>query len=177
MFTVCPKCALTLVVTAADLRVAQGYVRCGRCLNVFNALARLSEERPGTAPPTGGEAVEGLVSAEEAAPAEEELASAEDAVPAEEPAPVEERAHDTPQQQVTSSFAEDDETGEIEFELDPSILVTSVRAPAALEETGELDVQESPAAPGETAPAQPPQPAIEPLHAAAAPLHPAVVPA
>lgn len=48
MFTVCPKCALTLVVTAADLRVAQGYVRCGRCSNVFNALARLSEDRTGT---------------------------------------------------------------------------------------------------------------------------------
>lgn len=47
MFTVCPKCALTLVVTAADLRVAQGYVRCGRCSNVFNALARLSEDRTG----------------------------------------------------------------------------------------------------------------------------------
>jgi predicted Zn finger-like uncharacterized protein len=45
MFTVCPKCALTLVVTAADLRVAQGYVRCGRCSSVFNALAQLSEER------------------------------------------------------------------------------------------------------------------------------------
>ncbi|HEY6482784.1 MAG TPA: DUF3426 domain-containing protein [Steroidobacteraceae bacterium] len=45
MFTVCPKCALTLVVTAADLRVAQGYVRCGRCSNVFNALARLSDDR------------------------------------------------------------------------------------------------------------------------------------
>jgi predicted Zn finger-like uncharacterized protein len=45
MFTVCPKCALTLVVTAADLRVAQGYVRCGRCSSVFNALARLAEER------------------------------------------------------------------------------------------------------------------------------------
>jgi predicted Zn finger-like uncharacterized protein len=45
MFTVCPKCALTLVVTAADLRVAQGYVRCGRCSSVFNALARLSEDR------------------------------------------------------------------------------------------------------------------------------------
>jgi predicted Zn finger-like uncharacterized protein len=52
MYTVCPKCALTLVVTAADLRVAQGFVRCGRCSNVFNALARLSEDRsaaPGTA--------------------------------------------------------------------------------------------------------------------------------
>ena len=45
MFTVCPKCALTLVVTAADLRVAQGYVRCGRCSSVFNALARLADDR------------------------------------------------------------------------------------------------------------------------------------
>lgn len=56
MYTVCPKCALTLVVTAADLRVAQGFVRCGRCSNVFNALARLSEERStvatGVASPT-----------------------------------------------------------------------------------------------------------------------------
>src|SRR5579863_473644 len=48
MFTICPKCALTLVVTAADLRVAQGHVRCGRCSSVFNALARLTEERQGT---------------------------------------------------------------------------------------------------------------------------------
>jgi predicted Zn finger-like uncharacterized protein len=44
MFTVCPKCTLTLAVTAADLRTGQGYVRCGRCLNVFNALLALSEE-------------------------------------------------------------------------------------------------------------------------------------
>jgi predicted Zn finger-like uncharacterized protein len=47
MFTVCPKCALTLVVTAADLKVAQGYVRCGRCSNVFNAIVALSEDRGG----------------------------------------------------------------------------------------------------------------------------------
>jgi predicted Zn finger-like uncharacterized protein len=52
MFTVCPKCALTLVVTAADLRVAQGYVRCGRCSSVFNALAQLSDDRAAR----GGEA-------------------------------------------------------------------------------------------------------------------------
>src|SRR5690348_15265468 len=49
MFTVCPKCALTLVVSAADLRVAQGYVRCGRCSNVFNAIVGLSEDRSGGA--------------------------------------------------------------------------------------------------------------------------------
>ena len=52
MFTVCPKCALTLVVTAADLRVAQGYVRCGRCSSVFNALARLSERQAAEASQT-----------------------------------------------------------------------------------------------------------------------------
>jgi len=45
MFTVCPKCSLKLVVTAADLRVAQGFVRCGRCSNVFNALAGLTDEQ------------------------------------------------------------------------------------------------------------------------------------
>lgn len=47
MFTVCPKCTLTLAVTANDLRVGQGYVRCGRCSNVFNALLKLSEAPDG----------------------------------------------------------------------------------------------------------------------------------
>ena len=51
MFTVCPKCDLTLAVTAADLRTGQGYVRCGRCLNVFNALLGLRDApAEGTAP-------------------------------------------------------------------------------------------------------------------------------
>ena len=59
MFTVCPKCTLTLAVTAADLRTGQGYVRCGRCLNVFNALLALSEEpadREGAATPVYSQA-------------------------------------------------------------------------------------------------------------------------
>ena len=47
MFTVCPKCTLTLVVTTVDLRAGQGYVRCGRCANVFNALIALREGEPG----------------------------------------------------------------------------------------------------------------------------------
>jgi hypothetical protein len=41
------------MVTAADLRVAQGYVRCGRCSSVFNALARLSDERQAAVPGGG----------------------------------------------------------------------------------------------------------------------------
>ena len=63
MLTICPKCALTLVVTAEDLRVAQGYVRCGRCSSVFNALARLTEEEQ-----TSAESVEPAPPAPAAAP-------------------------------------------------------------------------------------------------------------
>ena len=44
MFTTCPKCALNLALTVADLRLGQGYVRCGRCANVFNALPALTDE-------------------------------------------------------------------------------------------------------------------------------------
>src|SRR5690242_808973 len=53
LFTVCPKCTLTLVVTTVDLRAGQGYVRCGRCSNVFNALIALREGDPanGTSDP------------------------------------------------------------------------------------------------------------------------------
>jgi predicted Zn finger-like uncharacterized protein len=43
MFTTCPNCSLNLAVTAADLRVGQGYVRCGRCVSVFNALISLAD--------------------------------------------------------------------------------------------------------------------------------------
>jgi predicted Zn finger-like uncharacterized protein len=44
LITVCPKCQLPLNVTPADLRVALGQVRCGRCAQVFNALVSLQEE-------------------------------------------------------------------------------------------------------------------------------------
>src|SRR5690348_9448204 len=120
MFTVCPKCALTLVVTAADLRVAQGYVRCGRCLNVFNALTRLSEERPAAAsePPTDTPTAASL-----------EQAPSPAAAPAEAPAPPE------PPAQASTL----DDTGEIEVELDGSILVTASRPPVAEEKVEEAE--------------------------------------
>lgn len=44
MFTTCPACRSNLAVTVADLRVGQGYVRCGRCDKVFNSLLTLAEE-------------------------------------------------------------------------------------------------------------------------------------
>jgi predicted Zn finger-like uncharacterized protein len=96
MFTVCPKCALTLTVTAADLRVAQGFVRCGPCTNVFNALIALSDERqPSTA--TREEPEPQPAAADEAAHPEEVSSTAtaeqlvhsiEEAVPVDESSPL-----------------------------------------------------------------------------------------
>lgn len=46
MFTQCPKCQTIFEITAEHLKAAGGDVRCGHCLNVFNALENLSEEIP-----------------------------------------------------------------------------------------------------------------------------------
>lgn len=51
MVTTCPNCRQQLAVTAADLRVGQGYVRCGRCDKVFNALLTLAEDAPAPTEP------------------------------------------------------------------------------------------------------------------------------
>jgi len=148
MFTVCPKCALTLVVTTADLRVAQGYVRCGRCLNVFNALARLSEERPPPAPEQAPETETGAVGPEQ------------QTVPVSPPPPV----PAPPAAPVFAPLPTPDDSGEIEFELDASILVTAVRPPVAAKPAIEAaaEPQVRPAAPM-PAPALPP--VSEPLPA------------
>jgi predicted Zn finger-like uncharacterized protein len=44
MSTTCPACRSHLAVSAVDLRVGQGYVRCGRCDRVFNALITLVDD-------------------------------------------------------------------------------------------------------------------------------------
>lgn len=51
MVTTCANCRQQLAVTAADLRVGQGYVRCGRCDKVFNALLTLAEDEPAPTEP------------------------------------------------------------------------------------------------------------------------------
>jgi predicted Zn finger-like uncharacterized protein len=53
MVTTCPNCRQQLAVTAADLRVGQGFVRCGRCDKVFNALLTLTESSPSVEVPEG----------------------------------------------------------------------------------------------------------------------------
>jgi predicted Zn finger-like uncharacterized protein len=118
MFTVCPKCALTLTVTAADLRVAQGFVRCGQCTNVFNALLGLSDERqptpaasvqepappgedaPGADPPPPVDVQQEFAPADE----EEEEDEDEDSAPADEDAPL---ADDASIEQTSLEFNPD----------------------------------------------------------------------
>ena len=43
VFTQCSKCETVYRLSADVLRAAGGQVRCGRCGEVFNALARLAE--------------------------------------------------------------------------------------------------------------------------------------
>jgi predicted Zn finger-like uncharacterized protein len=47
VFTQCAKCETVFRLSAEALRAAGGQVRCGRCGEVFNALARLAEDASG----------------------------------------------------------------------------------------------------------------------------------
>lgn len=48
MYTRCPQCQTTFRLTAAQLKVRDGQVRCGRCQNVFQAEQYLVEHPPRT---------------------------------------------------------------------------------------------------------------------------------
>ncbi len=50
MLTQCPTCQTTFHVTAAMLKAAQGRVRCGRCAEIFDALASLRVQHASTRP-------------------------------------------------------------------------------------------------------------------------------
>ena len=54
MYTQCSHCDTVFQLTAETLRTAGGQVRCGRCGEVFNALARLAEDANAFAAPGEG---------------------------------------------------------------------------------------------------------------------------
>ncbi len=47
MYTQCPHCQAYFEVSADQLKVGEGDVRCGQCLSIFNALLYLTEQLPG----------------------------------------------------------------------------------------------------------------------------------
>lgn len=67
MITICPQCQLSLAVSAADLRIAQGHVRCGRCASVFNALVSLYDTEADALEPRLADAAPALGGAPEPA--------------------------------------------------------------------------------------------------------------
>ncbi len=52
MLTRCPHCRTTFRITAEALEMAGGQVRCGRCTQVFDAAASLTEELPALSTPS-----------------------------------------------------------------------------------------------------------------------------
>ncbi|MBL8226594.1 MAG: zinc-ribbon domain-containing protein [Chromatiales bacterium] len=46
MFTTCPECGTVFRIGPAQLRAAEGFVRCGTCAATFNALLSLADEPP-----------------------------------------------------------------------------------------------------------------------------------
>ncbi len=79
VYTQCSKCETVFRLSAETLRAAGGQVRCGRCGEVFNALARLAEDA--TAFPAGESSLESESRADAI------LQSAEPVPPAAAPAP------------------------------------------------------------------------------------------
>ena len=196
MYTQCSKCETVFRLSAETLRAAGGQVRCGRCGEVFNALARLAEEA--TAFPTGESSLESESRADAI------LQSAEPVPPAAAPAPEgDEIAHlkilDAPDEELDLEKSLEftlppGELDRIFIETSPTplqILAASVKAaaarsapPAATAHTEPshaepVPTESTPAAPVTAAPVQAvPVPAV-PLPAAplpAAPLPAAPIP-
>ncbi len=46
MYTQCPHCQACFEITADQLKIGDGDVRCGQCLSIFNALHYLTESLP-----------------------------------------------------------------------------------------------------------------------------------
>lgn len=74
VYTQCSKCETVFRLSAETLRAAGGQVRCGRCGEVFSALARLAEEA--TAFPTGESSFESETRADAILQAPEPLSPA-----------------------------------------------------------------------------------------------------
>jgi predicted Zn finger-like uncharacterized protein len=182
VFTQCSKCDTIFRLSAEVLRAAGGQVRCGRCGDVFNALARLAEDATAF---TKGESSLDLETR-----ADEILQSVEAVAPADTPRPpgADDKSADNgteiAQLEVVGP-ADDDLTSEasLEFtlppgELDRIFIETPLSALQRLAAEGHRAARTS----GEFEPAVPedpqaPAPAPAPAPAAAATPAPALAPA
>jgi predicted Zn finger-like uncharacterized protein len=82
--TRCPACGTVFRVVQDQLRVSQGWVRCGRCSEAFNALEAMVE-LPLPQPPAGAEAPPSVMLPTPVGPTDSTRAAAIDAVVSHEP--------------------------------------------------------------------------------------------
>lgn len=88
LVTRCPACTTTFKVVRDQLRISDGWVRCGRCSNVFDATLDLHETADGSPPPVQGSGyMPGLVEQQPAAEATSPAPVPEPLIEEEEPAP------------------------------------------------------------------------------------------
>lgn len=85
--TRCPACGTVFRVVQDQLKVSQGWVRCGQCHEVFNALESLFELGASAPPPAPG-LTPPAASAPEPTPPTPAVPPAEPAAPVPEPAPI-----------------------------------------------------------------------------------------
>jgi predicted Zn finger-like uncharacterized protein len=149
VYTQCSKCETVFRLSAEALRAAGGQVRCGRCGEVFNALARLAEEA--TAFPAGESSLESETRADEI------LQSAEPVSPATAPAPAREGDEIAHLKLLDAEGEEVDLDASLEFTLPPGELdrIFIETSPSPLQLLA-ASVKPSPArgAPAPDAPAQ-----------------------
>jgi predicted Zn finger-like uncharacterized protein len=165
MYTQCPHCHAAFHVSAEQLKIAGGDVRCGQCLSIFNALDNLSEELPedyAAAPAAAETSTEdpfapGTTAPEHEQPAEhiEEAGPAAGAVAAEQAS--EEAPSPTADEEVPTSSANelgdiDSATAELEThipvqddEFEELAQVAAAQEPIIIEEADLVAAAESPA--------------------------------
>jgi len=117
LYTQCSKCETVFRLSAEALRAAGGQVRCGRCGEVFNALARLAEEP--TAFPAGESSFESETRADAILQSAEPVSPAA-AVP--EPVPVREGDEIAHLKILDAQGEEVDLDASLEFTLPPGEL-------------------------------------------------------
>jgi predicted Zn finger-like uncharacterized protein len=165
VYTQCSKCETVFRLSAEALRAAGGQVRCGRCGEVFNALARLAEEA--TAFPAGESSLESESRADAI------LQSVEPVSPAAAPVPAPAREGDEiAHLKILDAQGEEvDLDASLEFTLPPGELdrIFIERSPSPLQLLA-ASVKPSPArgAPAPAAPAQAEPMQAEPEQAAPA---------
>jgi predicted Zn finger-like uncharacterized protein len=69
LITRCPACGTLFKVVADQLKISQGWVRCGQCAEVFDAQAQMSSARSGPSAPVPLQAEQTIVAPEAIVPA------------------------------------------------------------------------------------------------------------